>query len=346
MALAQRESSFKISRSSDSARGQTRAKDGLMRLTVPFDLHSLLDRAADPQALGAPHPRLARHPLEARGNVWSVAKSARELARQRDEVLEYFEIGVRLEGGARVIDVGAHCGLFAIEAAARAPGVELALVEPIPVFQEAIVRNLREAHLVRNSSARTRVHRVGVSATSTDAVVEFTSFARLPTDTTCRVEDKYAEFERVFRHHAGTARAHLEGALPGALGRTLGAFAHKTIVDIPVAGWKRQLFDQAIGVEHVRARLAPLTTIVAQHPGPIDLLKIDCEGSELAALEGLDAGDWPRVGAVVLEGNDEVSGRAIAELLRARGLTRQTVTTPRGAAEQGLVSYLLYADRT
>ena len=296
-------------------------------------------------SLGEPPAALSRHE-SGRGVVWSTARAAEDLERQREEILEYFALGVRLGERATVIDVGAHCGLFAMEVATRSPGATLALIEPIPLFQEAIERNLRERPLSERVSPHTRLHRVGVGASDTEQPMEFAYFTRLPTDTTCHVDEKYAEFAQVFRHHAERMRSTVSRALPGRVGRGLGAITYSVVADIPVRGWKKQLFDRAVGLRRVSSRLVRLGTLLAQHPERIDLVKIDCEGAERVALEGIDASQWPRIEQVVLEGNGgEAERRAIAALLEARGLTEQREGVPSGACEQGLSSYLLFARR-
>ncbi len=66
--------------------------------------------------------------------------------------------------------------------------------------------------------------------------------------------------------------------------------------------------------------------------GPFDLVKIDCEGAEWAALEGLDDDAWPLLRRVVLECH-ATPGRSIdsmLSLLRERGL--QATLWSRGPA--------------
>ncbi len=333
--------------------GIARTEDGLrlalwggMTFTIPFTATLLGTSSAAGRGLGEPHAALSRHEAEGRGAVWSTARTVDDLERQREEVLEYFALGATLPERATVIDVGAHCGLFAMEVAERSPGATLGLIEPIPLFQEAIVRNLRERFLSDRVSPETRLHRVGVGASESEQPIEFAYFTRLPTDTTCHVDDKYAEFAQVFRHHADTLRSEVTRALPGRLGRGLGELTYSVVADIPVGGWKKQLFDRAVGLERVSSRIVRLDTLLAHHPDRIDLVKIDCEGAELVALEGIDASQWSRIDQVVLEGNGGAEERrAIAELLSTRGLTDQREGVPTGAGEQGLSSYLLFARR-
>ena len=333
--------------------GIERAEDGLrlalwdgMTFTIPFTASLLGTSPAGSRGLGEPHTALQRHDTLGHGAVWSTARSTEDLERQREEVLEYFALGATLPEAATVIDVGAHCGLFAMEVATRSKGATLGLIEPIPLFQEAIVRNLRERYLSDRVAAATRLHRVGVGATDTEQPIEFAYFTRLPTDTTCHVDDKYAEFAQVFRHHADRLRSEVSRALPGRVGRGLGDLTYSVVSDIPVGGWKKQLFDRAVGLERVSCRVVRLDTLLAHYPDRIDLVKIDCEGAELVALEGIDASQWSRIDQVVLEGNGgEAERRAVAELLSTRGLSEQREGVPTGASEQGLSSYLLFARR-
>jgi hypothetical protein len=76
----------------------------------------------------------------------------------------------------------------------------------------------------------------------------------------------------------------------------------------------------------------------------VDLLKIDCEGAELAVLIGVQEADWPRIEQVVAEVHDR-NGRLdqITDLLRRNGLTQIHIEHEEGFENTNL--YNVYATR-
>ena len=71
----------------------------------------------------------------------------------------------------------------------------------------------------------------------------------------------------------------------------------------------------------------------------VDVVKIDCEGAELAALRGIEDRHWPLVGKVVAEVHD-VDGRleTVRQLLATHGLTDVLIEKEKGFEQTPLVN--------
>ena len=77
----------------------------------------------------------------------------------------------------------------------------------------------------------------------------------------------------------------------------------------------------------------------------VDLLKVDVERAELAALSGIAMSDWPKIQQVVLEVHD-IAGRLTAVkslLVEKAGL--QLTAVEQDPALQGTTLYNIYACR-
>lgn len=265
-----------------------------------------------------------------------------------DEVSEYFDHGVRVGRGDVVFDVGANIGAFALYVAQRLQGdVRFFCFEPAPPIYDALKANFRNP-LLRGGNHRL----LPLALTAAPRTAETTDvffFRTLPTDSTIDLEQKRLEFEDFFDARGRDGERALRRALPGAMGKGLGAAFHRLMASIPKGPFGRWTTDQALGLERHRARLATLSEVVREHRVErIDLLKVDVEGSELGVLEGIDDATWPRIGQVVLEGHN-VNGRqgAIESLLADRGFERIVVSRPALADERGLpTNFLLTARRS
>ncbi|MFM2246116.1 MAG: hypothetical protein RL071_2190, partial [Pseudomonadota bacterium] len=90
----------------------------------------------------------------------------------------------------------------------------------------------------------------------------------------------------------------------------------------------------------VDAELSTVSAVMrAQGVERIDLLKVDCEGGELAVLQGVDEADWPRIGQVVTEVHD-ADGRldVVRALLVKAGISDISVEKEAGFEETRLVN--------
>ncbi|OJF15577.1 FkbM family methyltransferase [Couchioplanes caeruleus] len=203
-----------------------------------------------------------------------------------------------------VVDAGANIGLFTLFIKRHYPGASVVAVEPIPCNAEAIRANLRLYGL-----SGVTVHAEGLSDKAD--TVDFHFFPSMP----------------------GNSTAHLGGKLADR--DTIAAY-----VD-------RDLLDQVYRYDTIRVPVRPLSEILRESASPelpIDLVKMDIEGGEEAALDGIDERDWSRIRQLALEVHKsrETLDR-LTEKLRAKGFA-VTVQDP-GGTPQGIDNRLLYASR-
>ena len=94
------------------------------------------------------------------------------------------------------------------------------------------------------------------------------------------------------------------------------------------------------GSKEVVAQLVTLSEVIDEHQiEHVDLLKVDCEGAELAALQGLRAEHWPRIRRVVVEVHDR-DGRfdTVCALLRQHGFTKLVAEKEAGFEKTRLIN--------
>jgi len=197
-----------------------------------------------------------------------------------------FRDGLDLPPGACVFDVGANIGLFSLFIHQHVPDCRLYAVEPLPPIFEVLETNLALY------GANARAFPVGLSRES--ASCEFSYYPRWSA-----MSGRYADED---------AEKRVSRAVLMEQGEALNPQTEALFSD---------LFES-------RPFVCPLTTLseMIRQTGVerIDLLKIDVEKSELEVLEGIEAGDWPRIQRVFVEVHD-LDGRleVISELLRHRG---------------------------
>ena len=78
--------------------------------------------------------------------------------------------------------------------------------------------------------------------------------------------------------------------------------------------------------EHtIEVEQTTLSRIMDAHgSGPVNYLKIDCEGSEYEIVRSTDAADWSRIEPVVIEYHDYGRDRRHGELVEVSGRTAST----------------------
>lgn len=270
--------------------------------------------------------------------VMTVRGAAR--AQIDSEVAEYFELGVRLDRGATVFDVGANIGAFTSACVRRTDGpIVVHAFEPSPRTFQKLVTTVDTEGL--NAGARRVVlHCMALGdGSAPDAMRPFYHFKRFPTDSTYDIEGKRREVAAYCRARLLRAEQML-GWAPTPLSRVLGSMRSFVSVDSLVCIW---LADRVMGTERTECRTASLDSVAEQHQvGRIDLLKIDVEGAEGDVLAGADR-TLGRVSQAVLETIDDHARDVIARL-ESHGLRARRTTRPRATAD-GLKNVLIYAER-
>ena len=186
-----------------------------------------------------------------------------------------------------VFDIGANIGLASMWFQQRWPGVAVVAAEPGPDPFEALSANL--ARHVPNGVA----HNVAVSSTTGSA--RFGYYAGAPAES---------------------------GLYTDRDGET--ALASKLLVASGVGARDADRLAQARHrIQYVDTPTVTVSQLLrTSGHDRIDLLKVDVEKAEWDVLAGIEDGDWPRIGNLVLEVHD-LDGRltAVAELLVGRGFT-------------------------
>jgi FkbM family methyltransferase len=250
------------------------------------------------------------------------------------EVGEYFDLGLSIEPGDTVLDVGANIGAFALRAAEATKGkLRILAFEPSPETFMALAANFESNDTLK----KTDHHLFHLGLSSREDTLEFYDFARFPTNSTFDLAGKRREFEIFFEDRGRRAAK----AVPG-----IGHVAGAVFARLPKAPGFWSVTRQIMGV---RTHTIPVSTLARVLEGErvdrIDLLKIDVEGPELDVLRGIDDATWKKVRQVVLETHDR-DGRLgeIKTLLERHGL-REMRQELQKTIDNGLESIVLYAHR-
>lgn len=255
--------------------------------------------------------------------VWCLRRSEALVLDQH--VSGYLDHGVGLSDGDVVIDVGANIGLFGVRAVSRHPRVRVYALEPVPDIHAVLSKNAE-----RYGEGRLIPLRCGASASPGEA--RFTYFPNSPA---------------------------LSTADPGAWDEQPGEFAEAVAGQARAAGkalWYARLvpsFLSGLLAKHLRsggrevvAELKTLSQILREQGiERVDLLKVDCEGAELPALQGILAEDWPKIRRVVVEVHDRGGRLAeISRILSNNGFDRLVTAKEEGFEKTRLVN--VYATRS
>ncbi len=275
------------------------------------------------------------------GHVARARETDGELRTLFGEVEEYFELGVRLDPGACIVDAGANIGAFAVAAGRRCRAqLRLFCFEPVPALFSALEQNLRSNEWLAGGT-----HQAFPLALSTaeeaGSPCEFFYFHRFPRDSTMDIKRKRTEFAAFFAAQGARIAAKLSWLGPGArwLERVVGRLTLG-----PLGEWAS---DRVTGLERIEVPRDCLSRALAPFDlERIDLLKVDVEGAEAKVLSGIEASLWPKIQQVVLEtdGSDG-SVEPLVSLVRARGLTRLKLTRPLSTRLRGLPNLMIYAAR-
>jgi 31-O-methyltransferase len=245
---------------------------------------------------------------------------ARLLYREIVEDGTYLKHGITLPAGARVFDVGANVGVFALHVARMTRDARIRSFEPIPTTFAMLRQNLAEhvpgavaIQAALGAHAGTAVFEFEPSSSITASMTP-AAFAGASIQNASRTQWMAAAAADLARVDRGAVAQWLAGAFNRWWTRPL-AIAMLTVAGSGLALRKRlTLRRQSCPVGTLSAELA------ASGFDAIDLVKIDVEGAEEDVLRGIGNDDWPRIRQFVIEVHD-VDGRIerISAQLRARG---------------------------
>ncbi|MEX2631549.1 MAG: amino acid adenylation domain-containing protein [Tistlia sp.] len=211
------------------------------------------------------------------------------MVREHFEERTYFRHGIGLPEDAVVLDIGANAGIFALSVAASLPGARIHAFEPVPAVHALLASNAALA------GGRITSHALALAETDGETAFTWYPHVSILSGPSADREEETAVV-RAFLQQGGEA-AGIEADLLDELVADRLASETVTVPTRRLSG----LLD-SLGIERV------------------DLLKIDVEKAEWSVLQGIDAGDWPRIRQVVIEVHD-IEGRlqAVEALLRERG---------------------------
>jgi len=279
--------------------------------------------------------------LPSYGPVATAHETRSELVTLFSEVEEYFECGATIARGARVVDVGANIGAFAVACARRAERqLTMLCFEPVPALYAALSSNLTSSDWLRGGP-----HRAMNVALSTPEEAgtpcDFYYFRRFPRDSTMDLAQKRVEFEAFFAAKGARAGRAMSWLGPGA------RLIEAAVATIPKGRLGRWASDRVTGLERIQVPRTTFTEVMRTIDLPVvDLLKVDVEGAEGKVLAGIDEASWARIRQVVIEtdGTDERTS-PLLELLRARGFSEIRATEPGSTKARGLPNLIVRAAR-
>jgi len=209
---------------------------------------------------------------------------------------QYARPGFELRADDTVIDVGANIGMFALWSEPQIPRGRLICIEPNPSALECLRINISRNEL-RN------VVIVPAAAGGEDGTLELISHPGW------EALAHSASVEAPWFYTKSRMGRLVRWLLCGASGRADQSAAEKSIV----------------------VQQMPLSRIMDEYGVTrVDLLKIDCEGSEYEVLRSLDAGHWASIDRVVIEFHDfggDRNHRELLEILQNNGFDAEVMHT-------------------
>lgn len=204
----------------------------------------------------------------------------------------------------RILDLGANIGLFSIYCKARWPESRVIAVEPLAEAYAALTANLS---LVA-SDGSARCMRAGVSNCRRTAQL-FWYYPKTPGESTLRPRERNTRL-RVIQREAQSAAARAR-ASDSDLTEALNSVSQQAGESIRSGDDLRSC--NVFTISDV-LRWAATADALWGSSCCIDLLKIDVEGEELKALEGLEPGDWKRIRRFVVEVSSPDGSNRLADV--------------------------------
>jgi FkbM family methyltransferase len=234
----------------------------------------------------------------------------------------YLQHGINIEENDIIFDVGANIGMFGLRAFQRYKSIRVFAFEPIPSIHEVLAANA-------SKFGGKAYHAINCGLSDTAGELSFTYFPNAPALSTAHIEDWDKDPKEFHK------------AVAGAL-RTAPMWYARLVPNFMVGFIAKRLRSNA---QQVRCPLRTVSEIIEEHNLPrIDLLKVDCEGAELAVLQGISAAHWQVVRKVVIEVHD-IDGRLakIKEMLTKNGFDKIVEEVEAGFEQTTMIN--LFAHR-
>jgi phthiocerol/phenolphthiocerol synthesis type-I polyketide synthase E len=220
------------------------------------------------------------------------------------QVQSYFKHGIKIPDAAVILDVGANIGLFTLECFSRGKVAQVLAFEPAPATLQCLEHNVQNVPV--------QIIRAAVSSTAGEMM--FTSYPFASSMSTLYPQSSRERVRlatQVISYE--NSLAHLKWIL------SLPAFLRDALIAF--------LLQFVFYPKKVKVPVIRLTDVIHTNQlTRIDLLKIDIEGAEWEALQGLTSQDWAMVQQAVLEVH-HVGTRVtdVVTLLESMGFARVTI---------------------
>lgn len=237
----------------------------------------------------------------------------------------YMQHGISIADGDVVFDVGANIGVFGVRAVQKNKNVKVFAFEPIPEIYNVLKSNSEKF-------GKDRFFALPYGASDSNGTTTFSYFPNTPALSTSHPEmwdENPDAFEKAVKGSMKNAPPDMKWMkwLPTSLSGIVARFLRS-------------------GKQMITCQLRTISSVINEYKiEKIDLLKIDCEGAELAAINGIKEEDWKKVNKVVIEVHDiENRLEFISGLLMKHGLTK--IVKEKEKALEDTALYNLYATRS
>ncbi len=215
----------------------------------------------------------------------------------------YLQHGITINDGDVIFDVGANIGVFGIRAVNSFSNVKVYAFEPIPEILAVLKSNAAKF-------AKDRFIVLPYGASNENTTATFSYFPNTPALSTAHPEmwNKNPQaFSEAVKSTINNPPPQLKWMrfIPASFSGLIAKFLQK-------------------GKVSVTCNLRTISSVIKEEKvSEIDLLKIDCEGAELQALQGIEQQDWNKINKVVVEVHDtENRLQIITGLLQKNGFTK------------------------
>lgn len=242
----------------------------------------------------------------------------------------YFSKDITLSSDMCVVDVGANIGLFSLYILTKCPRATIYAIEPIPEIFDILELNLKIANPLATQIEPHSIHLLNCGVGAKNQLMKFVYYPHYSIIS----GKEFDQNETISLLTTSIQNQLLENRDPSIpihlqhssekLAREVAEkkLAHRQVATCSVETLS-QIFLQE-GLTH------------------IDLLKIDIEGEELSALEGIHNEDWDKIAQIIVEAHSTELCNLVEQKLLEKGYTCK-VNQEKQIVGTGL--YLIFASR-